>query len=342
VAIARPFAGPVGRPAGPGWWAAPPLLAAVPAVLLHTLVATRGLGAPATAGEAVAVASAFDAAPVLARPMRRSAASSQRRRAYSHRRVTACCSRAAVAVCVAGSSPFALLLHAQVDAGAVAALWPVVGGALGTAAGLRGAPAAAGAALGLAAAVMTAPLAAAGVLALAAHAAARGVPVPGAGRFGHGAVAVVAGSVSVAVAVLAVTWTSTMTTGDAIGVPLLATTVVLGTGVLAAAWWRGPTPVATAAAVRLACASWPGPAQFTALLLALPALALVAGGLVAPAPAHPRSRCGRGGRGAGVHGHIGRGEMAVRGAVRRAVRRAVGRRQPPRPLPPTPNPRPPR
>lgn len=339
VTIGHPFAGLVERPA---WrlragaarrtrsYDGGYLLAAVPAILLHLLVITRGVGGPASEGEARIVVAANDAAtataPADAAFTRQLAVvqsvlgsmdgaellqaarvlcllaglltalllwSVARRTLFSRE-------GAAVAVVVAGSSPVALLLHADVDAGALAACWLVAAAAVGAAGGtglddrgrLRVAPpAAAAAAVGVAAAVLTAPLAAAGVLAIVAALAVRDLPTPGnRGRAGRVVVAVVAGVAAVGVAVLAVTRTSPTTAAATVDGPLFGTTLVVGVALVGAGFWRVPRlrPVAVAAAVWLACALWPGSARLTALLLAMPLLALLAGALVGDNSARPR------------------------------------------------------
>lgn len=281
------------------------LLAAAPAVLMHLLLATRGANAPAGPGEALTIAAAQDAAlPVAAAdvPFVRQLAAVQALVAPPGgadllvtaraacvlagllgalllwsvaRRLLPDRDAAAAAVVVAGSTPVALLLHVGVDAGAFAALWLVAAAALGVSGSRAGL---ALAAVGVAGAVLTAPLVAAGVLALVAHLAVRGA-------FGvrrRGTLAAVAGAGGLGIAVLAAVRVSPTTSAGAVGLPLVVVTAVLGAALVGAAWWRAPRlrPVATGAVVWLGCALWPGPAQLTALLLAAPALALLAGALI--------------------------------------------------------------
>lgn len=349
VTIRRPAVGLVARPAlrQSARRGAPPvarfydggyLLAAVPAILLHLLVITRGVGGPAAEGEALAVAAAQDGglatAPADLAFVRQLALAQsvlgpvntagllQTARGVCllaglltalllwvvARRTLPGRDAAAVAVVVAGSSPVALFLHADVDAGALAAFWLVVAAALGTvtrpAAGHHAVggsrwlgdlpvapPAAAAAAVACAAAVLTAPLVAAGLLALVAGLAVRDLPVPAdRRRAGRVVVAVAAGVAAVGVAVLAVARHSPTTAPDTVDGPLFGTTLVVGVGLVVVGFWRVPRlrPVAVAASVWLACALWPGSARLTALLLALPLLALLAGALVGDASARRR------------------------------------------------------
>jgi hypothetical protein len=297
-------------------WARSPdpalLLAVLPALLLHTLVAVRGPSGAPSAYESSAVAAAYDPTlPVAVAdvPFLRQLALLgpaggadllQAGRALCllagvlsalllwpiARRLLARRDAAATAVVVAGSTPVALMLHAQVDAGAFAALWLAAAAAVATATELRPSdvvPLAVAAVLA-GCAVLTAPLVAVGLLAFAGHRMAERLPVPGGGRVrtrmlvGAGTVAAAA-----AIAVLAATRTSPTTAADPIGMPLFLTTVLAGAAITALAHWRVVElrGLSASAASWLACSLWPGPARLTALLLALPVIALLAGALVA-------------------------------------------------------------
>jgi hypothetical protein len=312
------------RPAGAtrGRWSAwargrdPALLLAVlPALLLHALVAVRGTAGAPSAYEASTVAAAHDAAqPVAAADIafvRQLAAAQsalgpaggadllQTARALCllagvltalllwpiARRLLVRRDAAATAVVVAGSTPVALMLHAQVDAGAFAALWLVAAAAVATATELRPSDTVplAVAAVGLGCAVLTAPLVAVGLLAFAAHRLATRLPVPGGGkRRARIVIAAMPAAAAAGIAALALTRTSPATAAGSVDVPLLVTTVVLAGVITALAHWRviELRALSTAAAAWLACALCPGPAQLTALLLALPMVALLAGALV--------------------------------------------------------------
>lgn len=291
------------------------LLVLLPAVLLHTLVATRGTSGMPTDYEARSVAAAQDTtlpASVADIPFLRQLSAAQAplwpaggadllqtARAACllagvltalllwpvARRILGRRDAAATAVVVAGSTPLALMLHAQVDAGAFAALWLVAAAAVATATELRSTDTVplVVAAVGVGCAVLTAPLVAVGLLAFVAHRLAKRLPLPGGGRRStRMLVGAGAASATAAIAVLAITRTSPTTAAGPVGVPLLVATVLLGGAITALAHWRVVElrALSTASAAWLACALWPGPARLTSLLLALPAIALLAGALV--------------------------------------------------------------
>lgn len=325
VAISRPFAAPVlhsDRPAGhrpprTGDDVPTLLLVLAPTALLHVLIATTTAGTAAP-GEAGAVAGAHLATPGGVAPAdvglveqlaavqtalgpAGGASLLQTARGVCLlaglltalllwpvvRRLGLGDNAAAAAVIVAGASPLALLLHSAVDAGVLAGFWLVVAAVIG----VRSRPTpviVAGTAVAVAAAVLTAPLAAAGVLALVAHAFAGGLLAPHERPVRRAATAIVAAATGVLVAVLAVGRTSAIVPGGtALGTSSVVAVVAIGAVVAALAWWRTPMvrPAATMAAVWLACAVWPGPARLTALVLALPVLALLVGALVTEAAA---------------------------------------------------------
>lgn len=220
---------------------------------------------------------------------------------------------AATAVIVAGLGPLALRLQPSVDPGAVAAFWI----ALAAAVGFRGRLVTAGVvAVGaaLAVAVITAPVAAAGLLAAAAHAL-LAEPAPAVGRpalhrppvgrpvlgrpvlgrlvLGRSVLRIgLGGLAAVAACVLAVR--SVLPITDGTPVPLLALLAALGlaVAVLPRAWARRPElrAVSTMIGVWSACALVPGPARLTALLLAVPALALLIGALLGDPATEPSHR----------------------------------------------------
>jgi hypothetical protein len=288
-----------------------PMLAMLPALLLHVIVGARGAAGSPTAAEASTVAAAHDPTlPAAAAdiPFLRQLALLdplggadllQSARLICliagvltavllwpvARRVLERRDAAAVAVVVAGSTPIALLLHAHVDAGAFAALWLVGAAAVATSTELRSSDTVA---LSIATvlagcAVLTAPVAAVGMLAVVAQRMATRLPVPGGGSSGaRRAVGAATAAAAVALAALAVSRTSPTTAADPVAVPLLVATVVLGGGIVALAHRQVVElrALSTAAAAWFACALWPGPVQLTALLLALPAVALLAGALV--------------------------------------------------------------
>lgn len=182
---------------------------------------------------------------------------------------------AATAVALAGLPAPLVALHGTVDPGGLAAPW------LAVAAGLagRGRGASAGALGAAVLAALTAPPAAAALLAFAAH----GML---AGRLGRGlrrraARVLAAGLGAAAVGVLACivadgAWAESA--AGALAPGLLVAVLVAGTGllVMTAGMLRGPRPVVSGAAVLLLCAAVPGPARTTALLVAVPVLAVLA------------------------------------------------------------------
>ena len=191
---------------------------------------------------------------------------------------------ATTAVIVAGLGPIALRLQPSVDPGAVAAVW--IG--LAAAVGFRVRPGPVGRVVvltALAAAAVTSLVAAAGLLAAAAHALAGRTPVAASCRRGAAAPALaVPAAVLAAVAAVAVAAPGASGGRAAGAVPLLSLLACSG-------WprwsWAGPGSTGRTCAwwsimvaVWLGCALVPGPARLTALLLAVPALALLGGALL--------------------------------------------------------------
>jgi hypothetical protein len=190
---------------------------------------------------------------------------------------------AATAMIVAGLGPLALRLQPSVDPGAVAAFWIALAAAVGFRVRLGPGGVLAVAAV-LAVAVITTPVAAAGLLAVAGHTLGAGRVVPGL-RPGQRrlltALVVVAAGAAVATALLPAAIGGPGAT--AVPLPAMLTVVGLGAAVLIRAWAGRPElrVVVTMVVVWLGCALVPGPARLTALLLAVPALALLAGALLA-------------------------------------------------------------
>jgi putative peptide zinc metalloprotease protein len=199
---------------------------------------------------------------------------------------------AATAVALAGLPAPLVLLHGSVDAGGLAAGWLIA------AAGLAGRGrwanrAALGAAL---TAVLTAPLAAVGLLVLGAH----GMLT---GQFGRrlprrtARVLAAAAAASTVLAAVRSTGTGPWVVaggGTVATAPLLAALAV-GGAVLVGTWRRAPgmRPVVTATAALLLSAAVPGPHATTALLLAAPALAVLAAVLLEKAVVVSRPRRAR-------------------------------------------------
>ncbi len=188
---------------------------------------------------------------------------------------------AALAVALSGLLvPQLTGLYGSVDPGALAAVWLTVAAAVVWRS--RGATAIALVAALIA--VLTAPLAAVGPLTLAAHGVLSGVFAARRPR----AVTVPLGvALALAAAAVAVWSTGLWTIGAAPvtgsgldGVPAVLTGVLTfgAVAVLLAAWFGVPglRPVVSSAAALLACAAVPGPQATTALLLAVPMLAVLA------------------------------------------------------------------
>ena len=191
---------------------------------------------------------------------------------------------ATTAVIVAGLGPLALRLQPGVDPGALAAGWI----ALAAAAHLLrpGAVRRALVAALLLMAVVTAPVAAAGLLAGAGYALLTARTGAGLRPGLRVALALLAALGAIAVAVLVLR----LRVADVVSaVPLSTVFVVLGLGalIIVRMWDRRQQlrPPAVMAAVWLCCAIGSGPARLTALLLAVPALALLVGTLLADAAA---------------------------------------------------------
>jgi putative peptide zinc metalloprotease protein len=199
---------------------------------------------------------------------------------------------AATAVAVAGLPAPVVALHASVDPGTLAALWLTVAVCLAG----RGCGANTATPPAELLAVLTAPLAAVGVLAFAAHAVLTGQLAgrwPRAGARALGAVLAVA---AVPIAVWSTGGGPLVVTGaGAVPAGLLIGVLAAGAALLGLTWWRVPRlrPVATGAAALLLVAALPGPHATTAVLLAVPVLAVLAAVQVKMAtPAAPRWRAG--------------------------------------------------
>jgi hypothetical protein len=185
----------------------------------------------------------------------------------------------ATAMIIAGLGPLALRLQPTVDPGALAACWIAV-----AAAARYRVPPTPGrtrlAAALLVAAVLTAPVAGVGLLAMTGYALITGrVGTRLPPRVGVG-LAVVAALGAAGGAV----WLLPSVTGATSGIPWPALVALIGPGLLAVgrSWNRRPElrPVAVLVGVWLCCAIAPGPARHTALLLAVPPLALLVGALL--------------------------------------------------------------
>jgi hypothetical protein len=212
---------------------------------------------------------------------------------------------AATAVIVAGLGPLALRLQPTVDPGAVAAFWIVLAAALRSRVRSGGAGTRrvwVGIVVALALAALTTPVAAAGLLAAAAHALATAPPAAHgplvatlaawwrpALRAGLAVLAAVAAGAALTAAVL-----PAATGSRGAVVPLLTLLALLGVAAVVLTRVRGRRPRLRAAVtmtlVWLACALLPGQVRLTALLLAVPALALLAGTLLADTPTDRRPR----------------------------------------------------
>ncbi len=192
---------------------------------------------------------------------------------------------AAAAVLVAGVVPLVAGLQPTVDPGSVSVFWFVAAAVCGVRLRITGLTVV-GAGAGVAAAVLTAPLVAVGLLAFVAHGFAGGLLAPSRSRGQRMTAAAVAVAMAAVVAALAIGRTPVGGPGEVpVGGP--ASLVVIGAGavVVLLAWrWRPELrPVATMAAAWLGCALWPGPARLTALLLAVPVLALLCAAVVGDA-----------------------------------------------------------
>lgn len=190
---------------------------------------------------------------------------------------------AALAVALAGLPALVTPLYGAVDPGATAAL--LLTGAVALAGRGRGASAAAVA--GAAGAVVVAPVAAVGLLGFAAHGAVTG-QVAGAWR--RPAARVVAGLLAVTAVVAGVLL---VRPGAAsVPPPLVAGGLAAAVPVVGLAAWRVRRlrPVATGAGALLAVAAVPGAHSVTALLIALPAVAVLAGVLARRAAGRHRTR----------------------------------------------------
>ncbi|WP_219416990.1 hypothetical protein [Pseudonocardia nigra] len=198
---------------------------------------------------------------------------------------------AGVAVALSGLTAPGVALHAAVDPGAVAAVWLAVAVVLAG----RGRGATAGAYAAAVAAVLTAPVAATGLLAFTAHGILSGqlaTSFPRRGRYVLAAMAA-AGAAFVAVGV-------GISAGGA-GTPPIAVLIGLllaGAVVVGFAWYRLPPvrAVATGVAALLLVAAVPGPRSTTVLLLAVPALAVLAAAMLHRLTARKRATGGRHGR----------------------------------------------
>jgi putative peptide zinc metalloprotease protein len=193
---------------------------------------------------------------------------------------------AGVAVALSGTAAPLVVLHAAVDPGGVAAVW------LAAAACLAGrGPGASTAAYGAAlVAALTAPVAAVGLLAFIAHGAITGQVARRLPQRGRQVLA--AGSAMVAAVV------ALRGTGAGAGQPsvaLLAVLLVAGAAVAGLTWWRLPRlrPVATGVTALLTVAAVSAPRSTTALLLAVPALAVLAAALLDRAIPRGSPRQGR-------------------------------------------------
>jgi acetyltransferase-like isoleucine patch superfamily enzyme len=211
------------------------------------------------------------------------------------RRLRLSATGAALAVVLCGLPGVATGLVGSVDPGAPAALSLTVG-ALLAGRSRFGTILAAGAAV---IAALAAPLAAVGPLALVAHGMLTGVFVVGrrtAGRL----LGVTSLAAAVVVALRATDpWSTLWSTVSGVGVSTVPGAAVVGiltagAFVLALSWLCTPDlrPVASAAAALLACAAVPGPHRTTALLLAVPVLAVLAAAVVDELPFRAsRPRC---------------------------------------------------
>lgn len=193
---------------------------------------------------------------------------------------------AAAAVALAGMPAALVSLHGAVDAGVLAALWLTVAAAIpGGNLPLR--------LLASAAAVLTAPLAAVGLLAFTAYLVVTGVVFLAWRPALRLVVTVLLVDAAVLVAVLATGERPLAVLGDA-AVPASTLLAVAGIGfaVTVAVWWRQPwlRPVAVGAAAMLGCALVAGPAAGTALLIALPAVAVLAASLLDREPGRTSRR----------------------------------------------------
>ncbi len=190
----------------------------------------------------------------------------------------------AVAVALCGLPvPLITELYGSIDAGALAAFWLTVAAAL-----VDRSRAASWAALAATAvAVLTVPLAAVGPLALATHCALGGSSGPGRRRQDTAPRDVALGiALAVLTGVVAAKATGLWSFGadpwvgsgrGALPTPLLVGTLAVGVASLIMAWFfaLGLRPVVTAGAAMLACAAVPGPQVTSALLLAVPVLAVL-------------------------------------------------------------------
>jgi hypothetical protein len=189
---------------------------------------------------------------------------------------------AATAVIVAGLGPLALRLQPSVDPGAVAAAWIGLAAVLG----FRVRPGVAGVSAVvavLAVAGLTTPLAAAGLLAAAGHALATGRLAPQLSAALRTALTVLA-AVLAGVAVTVSLLPAAAGARGSSAVPLLTVVTLLGLAAVVLGRGGACRPelhvVRTMVLVWLGCALVPGPVRLTALLLAVPALALLIGALL--------------------------------------------------------------
>ncbi len=182
----------------------------------------------------------------------------------------------ALVVAVAGLPALVTSLFGTVEPGGLAALWLTVA-AVCVRRGTGGNIAAFGAAV---LAVLTAPVAAVALLAFAAHGVAVG-KIAKDWKRGAARVLVVALAVAAVLAAVRTVPVGSFPDG-AIGGPVLAGVLILGGAVIVFVELRLATlgPLATAAGALLLCAAVPGPRSGTAVLLALPVLALLVGTVV--------------------------------------------------------------
>ena len=182
----------------------------------------------------------------------------------------------AIAVVVAGVLPTAVVLHAGIAAGGIAAAWVAAAAALAGQARRGTVPAI----LAVIVAAFTAPLVGAAVLALACHLVVSRAALRRIGTVSRVAVAVALGAAALA---LAAATTGERPLAGAGGPPISLSVGVawaaVGGVVLALAWARVPwmRPLLTPTALLLAAVGVPGPGQATAVLVALPLLAVAAG-----------------------------------------------------------------
>jgi hypothetical protein len=194
----------------------------------------------------------------------------------------------AAAVVIAGVLPTAVVLHAGIGPGGIAAFWLIASAALAGQARRGTLPAIAAALV----AAITAPLAGAALLALACHLVASRTALRGLGTAARVVVSVVFGAGALALAVAA-TGTGPLAGagGPALTLSVSIAWAAVGGVVLALAWARVAwmRALLTPTALMLAALLVPGPGQATAALIALPLVAVTAGAVFEYAAGTARS-----------------------------------------------------